>query len=97
MEGVEFFGQMGGKPALAVAPKRLADTATQNTFVGRHPMHTQLMGDRDRFFRNAALAWPNALGADAKYLFVQIEAAEDLIAGILGMTEAVLRKRKTRG
>src|SRR5579864_8312943 len=87
---------MGGKPAFAVAPERLSNTATQNAFVGRHPVHTELVGDGDGLVRDAAFAWPHALGTEAKYFFVQIETAQDLVAGIFRMAETILRQGQTR-
>ena len=54
-----------------------------------------LVGDGNRFLRDAAFRRPHALRANAKHFFVQVEAAHDLVARIFGMTKTVLRQRQT--
>ena len=42
--------------------------SSQHAFVGRHPLDAQIMRDRQRFFRDAALRGPHALAAASQKL-----------------------------
>ncbi len=94
MNVVELLAKMRGQAASVVAPEKCAGAAPQHAFVRGHPLNAEAVGDGQHFLGDAAFRRPHALGANAENFLVQIEAAGELLARVLGMPEAALRQRQ---
>src|SRR5207244_12627572 len=89
VNGVEIFGGLAWETTSTVTGERHSPGATEDTFIGSHPVHAEAVRDRENFFRNAAFGWPHALGPNTKHFFVKIEAALKLLARLLSRAHAI--------
>ena len=87
---------MRRQPACSVACEKQSHAPAQHAFIGGHPLDTDIGRDRQHFLGNTSFGRPDSLGADAKRLLVQIQAAHELVAGIFGMTKPALRQSQSR-
>ena len=97
VNGVEIFGGLAWETTSTVTGERHSPGATEDTFIGSHPVHAEAVRDRENFFRNAAFGWPHALGPNTKHFFVKIEAALKLLASIFWMAKAILWQGQAGG
>src|SRR6267143_6776828 len=56
---------------ISVAREIYPQTPSQNAFVGRYPLHSKPMRNRQYLFGNAALRRPHPLRPQPKHFFVQ--------------------------
>ena len=92
MNVVKLLGVLQGKAAGTVAGKVDSEGATEDTFIGGHPLHSQILGDGQNFFGDAAFRRPHTDWTNAENLLVQIKPAFELLAGIFAMEKTVLRQ-----
>src|SRR5256714_3423724 len=86
---------MPRQSAISIAREEQSCTAAEHALIGRHPLHTETVRNRQRFFRDAALRWPYAFGTHPKSSLVQVETAQQLLPSIFGMAKPILRQRQT--
>ena len=69
------------------------EAASEDAFVGCHPLDAEAVGDGDGFVGDTAFGGPESDGTRTKGLFMQVETAGDLLAGVIGTAEAGARQR----
>jgi hypothetical protein len=69
---VEFFREMRGQAAIAVASEEQPCSAAEDALVGRHPLNAETVGNRQYFFGDASFRRPDALRANSKNTLMKI-------------------------
>src|ERR1700688_5234023 len=95
IDAVEGLRQIRGQVAKAVSRKIYSQAAPKNAFVRSHPLHSELVGNRNSFFGNAAFRWPNSIRTNSKNRFVELDSASQLFASVFRMAIAILRQRQS--
>src|SRR5436853_3925866 len=66
VNGVEIFGGLAWETTSTVTGERHSPGATEDTFIGSHPVHAEAVRDRENFFGDAAFGWPHPFGPNAE-------------------------------
>src|SRR5438445_13752077 len=89
VNGVEIFGGLAWVPTSTVTGERHSPGATEDTFIGSHPVHAAAVRDRGNFFGDVAFGWPHPFGPNAEHFFVNVEAELALLPTIVRIAEAL--------